>query len=162
HFYNVYETADGKYVSVGSIESQFYAELLRLTGLEGEDLPQQLDATSWPAMRERLATIFKSKTRQEWCDIMEGTDVCFAPVLSLAEAPEHPHMKARATFIEVDGVTQPAPAPRFSRTPGEVRCPPRLAGHDTGELLAEAGYSQEEIAALERDAVVARASADRS
>ena len=91
HFYDVYETADGKYVSIGSIEPQFYAELLRLTGLEGEELPCQQDRTQWAAMKERLAAIFKAKTRDEWCEIMEGTDVCFAPVLSLGEAPHHPH-----------------------------------------------------------------------
>src|SRR4030042_5615048 len=91
HFYDVYETADGKYVSIGSIEPKFYAELLRLTGLEGKDLPHQLDRTRWPEMKERLAQIFKTKTREEWCAIMEGTDVCFAPVLSLEAAPRHAH-----------------------------------------------------------------------
>ena len=111
HFYDVYETADGKYVSIGSIEPQFYAELLRLTGLEGEELPWQHDRSQWPALKERLAEIFKTKTRDEWCEIMEHTDVCFAPVLSLAEAPQHPHNVERGTFVELDGVVQPAPAP---------------------------------------------------
>src|SRR3546814_144822 len=117
HFYDVYETADGKYVSIGSIEPQFYAELLRLTGLEGEDLPYQHDKTQWVALKERLAGVFKGKTRDEWCEIMEGTDVCFAPVLSLTEAPLHPHNVQRGTFVERDGVVQPAPAPRFSAPP---------------------------------------------
>jgi len=118
HFYDAYETADGKYVSVGSIEPQFYAELLRLTGLEGEELPHQMDRSQWPALKERMAGIFRQKTRDEWCALMEGTDVCFAPVLTMDEAPLHPHNQARGTFVEVDGVVQPAPSPRFSRTPG--------------------------------------------
>ena len=141
HFYDVYETADGKYVSIGSIEPQFYAELLELTGLEGEELPWQHDRAQWPALKERLAAIFKPKTRDEWCEIMEGTDVCFAPVLSLTEAPEHPHNVHRGTFVEVAGIVQPAPAPRFSRTPGEVRRPPPHAGQHTDEVLADWGVS---------------------
>src|SRR5690606_2094154 len=124
HFYNTYETADGKYISVGSIEPQFYAELLRLTGLESEDLPHQHDRSQWPAMKERLAQVFKTKTRDEWVQIMEGTDVCFAPVLNIPEAYEHPQNVARQTFVEVAGVKQPAPAPRFSRTPGAIERPP--------------------------------------
>src|SRR5687768_7172991 len=95
HFYEAYETKDGKYVSIGSIEPQFYAELVKLTGLEGEPLPAQMDRAQWPAMKERLAKIFKSKTRDEWCRIMEGSDVCFAPVLTIPEAYEHPHNRAR-------------------------------------------------------------------
>ncbi|HZU71190.1 MAG TPA: CaiB/BaiF CoA-transferase family protein, partial [Acidimicrobiales bacterium] len=110
HFYDVYETADARFVSIGSIEPQFYAELLRLTGLEGEDLPHQMDRSQWAALKERLAAVFRTKTRDEWCSIMEGTDVCFAPVLSLSEAPAHPHNQARRTFVEVGGVVQPAPA----------------------------------------------------
>jgi alpha-methylacyl-CoA racemase len=137
HFYDVYETADGEWVSIGSIEPQFYAELLRLTGLEGEELPWQMDKTQWGPMKERLAGIFKSKTRDEWCEIMEGTDVCFAPVLRMSEAAEHPHNVARQTFLELEGVVQPAPAPRFSRTPGAVQRPPAHAGQHTDEVLAE-------------------------
>jgi alpha-methylacyl-CoA racemase len=121
HFYDTYETADGKYVSIGSIEPQFYAALLEHTGLAGEELPFQHDRTQWGAMKERLTAVFKSKTRDEWCSIMEGTDVCFAPVLTLAEAPHHPHIAGRRTFVEHDGVTQPAPAPRFSRTPSAIQ-----------------------------------------
>jgi alpha-methylacyl-CoA racemase len=149
HFYDVYETADGRYVSIGSLEPQFYAELLRLTGLEGEpDLPAQMDRTAWPAMKERLATIFKARTRDEWCRIMEGTDVCFAPVLSMTEAPEHPHNQSRETFVEVDGVVQPAPAPRFSRTPPQISGPPSAPGADTDAALADWGVAEDEIAKL--------------
>ncbi|MGH9244359.1 MAG: CaiB/BaiF CoA transferase family protein, partial [Acidimicrobiales bacterium] len=142
HFYDVYECADGAYVSIGSIEPQFYAELLRYTGLEqahadGEVLPHQMDKTQWDAMKERLRGIFRSKTRNEWCEIMEGTDVCFAPVLRMSEAAQHPHNVARATFIERDGIVQPAPAPRFSATPGEVQRPPSHAGQHTDEVLGE-------------------------
>ncbi|CAN5846359.1 CaiB/BaiF CoA-transferase family protein [soil metagenome] len=148
HFYDTYETADGSYVSIGSIEPQFYAELLRLTGLECEDLPSQHDRSQWPGLKERLAGIFRQKTRDEWCAILEGTDVCFAPVLTMAEAPGHPHMAERGTFTEVAGVTQPAPAPRFSRTPGVIERPPPHAGQHTDEVLAEWGLAAERIAEL--------------
>ena len=151
HFYDVYETADGRYVSIGSIEPQFYAELLRLTGLEGEELPWQMDRTQWPAMKERLAAIFRTKTRDEWCEVMEGSDVCFAPVLGMGEAPHHPHNVHRGTFIERDGVVQPAPAPRFSRTAPEIVRPPSHAGQHTDEVLAEWGFDADRIAKL-RDA----------
>ncbi|MCA1842881.1 MAG: CoA transferase [Actinobacteria bacterium] len=148
HFYDAYETADGKYISIGSIEPQFYAELLRLTGLEGEDLPHQMDRTQWPALKQRVAAIFKEKTRDEWCALMEGTDVCFAPVLTMDEAPSHPHNKARGTFVEVAGVTQPAPSPRFSRTPGEISRPPSAPGADTDEALIDWGLPDAEVAKL--------------
>src|SRR5437870_9082021 len=141
HFYDAYETADGKYISIGSIEPQFYAELLRLTGLDGEDLPHQMDRAQWPALKERVAGIFKQKTRAEWCELMEGTDVCFAPVLTMDEAPAHPHNQARGTFVDVAGVVQPAPSPRFSRTPGEISRPPSSPGADTDEALADWGLS---------------------
>ncbi|MCB0977259.1 MAG: CoA transferase [Acidimicrobiales bacterium] len=155
HFYDTYETSDGKYISIGSIEPQFYAELLRLTGLEGEELPHQMDRTQWTAMKERLATVFRSKTRDEWCELMEGTDVCFAPVLSMAEAPQHPHMAERGTFTEVAGITQPAPAPRFSRTPGSIDRPPPHAGQHTDEVLADWGVPAERIAALRESNAIA-------
>lgn len=148
HFYDVYETADGEYVSVGSIEPQFYAELVRLSGLDGESLPGQMDRAQWPAMKERIAAIFKSKTRDEWRDIMEGTDVCFAPVLSLGEAPTHPHNVARKTFIDVGGMTQQAPAPRFSRTAPGTPQPAAYAGEHTDDVLAGFGFRADEIAAL--------------
>jgi alpha-methylacyl-CoA racemase len=155
HFYDVYETADGRYVSIGSIEPQFYAELLRLTGLEGEELPWQHDRAEWPAMKERLAAIFRAKTRDEWCDLMEGTDVCFAPVLAIPEAVEHPHNVARGTFVEVAGIRQPGPAPRFSRTPGAVERPPSHAGQHTDEILTEAGFDADRVAKLREAGAIA-------
>jgi alpha-methylacyl-CoA racemase len=149
HFYDTYETADGKYVSIGSIEPQFYAELLRLTGLDQEELPGQMDRGQWPAMRDRLTTLFKTKTRDEWDAILESSpDVCYAPVLSMAEAPDHRHNKERSTFVEVGGVVQPAPAPRFSRTPGEVTRPPAHPGQHTDEALTDWGFAADEIAKL--------------
>jgi alpha-methylacyl-CoA racemase len=152
HYYDVYETADGKYVSVGSIEPQFYAELLRLTGLtDDEEFKGQHNRGNWPKLKERLAEVFKTKTRDEWSEIMEGTDVCFAPVLSLGEAPQHPHNVHRKTFVELDGVVQPAPAPRFSGTPVSVQRPPAHAGQHTDEVLADWGVDADRIAKL-RDA----------
>src|SRR5579863_596102 len=148
HYYNVYETSDGKYVSVGSIEGKFYAELLRLTGLEGEKLPRQNDRTQWAAFQERLKAVFKTKTRDQWCAIMEGSEVCFAPVLSLIEAPQHPHNLHRGTFVEVDGVVQPAPAPRFSRTPSKIQCPPARPGEHTEEALRDWGFKPSELEGL--------------
>jgi alpha-methylacyl-CoA racemase len=148
HFYDVYETVDGKYVSIGSIEPQFYAELLRLTGLDGEDLPWQHDRAQWPALKERMAAVFRTKTRDEWCELMEGTDVCFAPVLSIPEAIEHPHNVHRGTFVEVAGIPQPGPAPRFSRTAPEITAPPPHAGQHTDDVLAAAGFDADRIAKL--------------
>lgn len=153
-FYGTYECRDGEYISVGSIEPQFYDLLIKLTGLEGEKLPDQMDRAAWPALKVRMAQIFKSKTREEWCELMQGTDVCFAPVLNMDEAPEHPHLKHRDTFIEISAITQPAPAPRFSRTTPEVSRPPSRPGQHTEEALSEWGFSREEIADLrERKAV---------
>ncbi len=156
HFYDTYETADGKYVSIGSIEPQFYAELLRLTGLTDDaDFAAQMERSRWPELTERLAEVFRTKTRDEWCEIMEGTDVCFAPVLSISEAPTHPHNVERGTFVEVAGITQPAPAPRFSRTTAEIQRPPAHAGQHTDEILAEAGVDADRIAALREAGAVA-------
>jgi alpha-methylacyl-CoA racemase len=156
-FYDVYETAGGGYVSVGSLEPQFYAELLRLSGL-GEtaaDLPAQLDRSQWPAMKKRLAEVFRSKTRDEWTALMEGSDVCFAPVLSMAEAPAHPHNAARHTFTEVAGIPQAAPAPRFSRTPGAISRPPAHPGQHTEEALRDWGFGAGDIASLRAAEVIA-------
>ncbi len=147
-FYDVYETADHKYVAVGSLEPKFYRELLRLTGLENEKLPAQHDASSWPAMKERLTAIFRTKTREEWCRIMEGSEVCFAPVLTMSEAPAHPHNRHRRAFVEENGVVQPAPAPRFSRTPGAIQRPPSAPGADTESALRDWGFSAGEIEGL--------------
>ncbi|MDQ6782121.1 MAG: CoA transferase [Actinomycetota bacterium] len=150
-YYGVYETGDGGYVSFGSLEPQFYAEMLRITGLDADGrgpLPRPGDRESWPAMRERLGAIMKTKARDEWCALLEGTDACFAPVLSMDEAPLHPHMAQRGTFIEVGGVVQPGPAPRLSRTPGAVSGPAPSAGQDSEEALGDWGFSADEIAAL--------------
>jgi alpha-methylacyl-CoA racemase len=155
HHYNVYETSDGKFISVGSNEPQFYALLIDALGLDLENLPPQTDRDHWPEMKERVGAIFKTKTRAEWCERMEGSDICFAPVLSLAEAPEHPHMKARGTFVEIDGVVQPGPAPRFSRTPGAVQGPPAAAGQHTDEALSAWGLSDDRIAELRKSGAVA-------
>jgi alpha-methylacyl-CoA racemase len=155
HFYDCYETKDGKYVSIGAIEPQFYAILLDKLGLAGEDLPKQMDRSAWPKLKERFTALFKTKTRDEWCRIMEGTDICFAPVLSLAESPEHPHMKARGTFVEVDGVRQPGPAPRFSRTAAKIERPPAHPGEHTDEALAEWGFAAAEIAELRKGGAIA-------
>ena len=129
HFYDTYETSDGKWISIGSIEPQFYAELRRLAGLtEDKDFDAQMLMPEWPRLKEKLTALFKSKTRDEWCSLMEMTDVCFAPVLSMAEAPHHPHNAMRGTFIEVDGVMQPAPAPRYSVT--QTATPVMTKGYD--------------------------------
>ena len=154
HFYDVYETADGKFVSVGAIEPQFYALLLEKTGLAAADLPPQMQRESWPAMKERLAAIFKTKTRDEWSAIMEGSDICFAPVLSIAEAPEHPHARARDAYVDVEGVRQPAPAPRFSRTTPEVKRAAAARGAHTDEVLAEYGFDAADIQKLRAAAVI--------
>jgi alpha-methylacyl-CoA racemase len=155
HFYDVFETADGKYVSIGSIEPQFYAELLRLTGLTGDDLPRQMDRARWPEAKARLAAVFKTRTRAQWCEIMEGSDVCFAPVLSMGEAYEHPHNRERGTFVEVAGKLQPGPAPRFSRTRPEIARPPCHAGQHTDEALRDWGVGADELKRLREAKAVA-------
>jgi alpha-methylacyl-CoA racemase len=146
HFYDVYRCKDGEYVSVGSIEPQFYAELMRITDLT-DDLrfQQQMDKSMWPLLKGRLEQIFATKTRDEWCALMEGTDVCFAPVLTMTEAAAHPHNVARATFVEREGVVQPAPAPRFSRTNPEIAGPPAHAGQHSREVLADWGFADTDI-----------------
>jgi len=148
HYYGTYETRDGKFISIASIEPQFYAELLGRLELDGEDLPDQVDRKHWPDLKKRLEALFKTRTRDEWCDLLEGTDVCFAPVLSMAEAPDHPHMKARGAFVDVGGVVQPAPAPRFSRTPAQVKCPPPQPGADTAVALKDWGVSEKKVSDL--------------
>ncbi len=154
HYYGTYETKDGKFVCIGSIEPQFYKLLLEKTGLAGAELPQQLDKSNWPHMKERFAGIFRTKTRDEWCAIMEGTDICFAPVLTMEEAPSHPHAKARNSYVDINGVMQPAAAPRFSRTPGEVRAAPVRGAH-TDDVLGAHGFSADEIKSLRADNVIA-------
>lgn len=148
-FYDVYQCSDGTYISIGSIEPQFYAELLELSGLGAqEDLPKQMDRAQWPAMKERVAQLFLTKTRAEWCEIMEHSDVCFAPVLSMEDATQHPHNVARQTFVEKHGMTQASPAPRFSRTEAELTRPAPHPGQHTDEVLAEFGLDAEDISKL--------------
>lgn len=150
-FYDTYETADGKFISIGSLEPQFYLELVEKLGMSDSELPAQMDRDSWDEMRDRFTTLFKSRTRDEWCEILERTDACFAPVLTMSEAAEHPHIKARDTVVEHDGVLQPAPAPRYSRTPGAISRRAAQPGQHTDEALADWGFSADELVKL-RDA----------
>ena len=150
-FYEVYETSDGKYISFGSIEPQFFAEMVGLTGLADDgsgEVPSQHDVAGWPGMKERMAALVRTKTRDEWCRILEGSDACFAPVLNPDEAADHPHNAGRATFVRPDGVLQPAPAPRFSRTEPEIAGPPARPGEHTDSTLAEWGWADDEVAKL--------------
>ncbi len=156
HFYGSYETKDGRYVSIGSIEPQFYALLLEKTGLANDPaLARQMSRSDWPALQEKLTAVFKTRTRDEWDAIMLGSDVCYAPILSFAEAVEHPHNRARQTFVEVDGLTQAAPAPRFSRTAPEVPAGAAAPGQHSNAVLQAAGFSQAEIEQLVASGAVA-------
>ena len=155
HFYDTYECSDGEYVAIGSIEPQFYALLKELAGLSEEDFGDQNDQAKWPALKEKLASVIAGKTQAEWCEIMEGTDVCFAPVLNLVDAANYPANVARQTYIEVDGMTQPAPAPRFSRTPSEVQHGGHDPGQDTDGVLADMGFAEQEIASLRESGAIA-------
>jgi alpha-methylacyl-CoA racemase len=148
HYYDTYETKDGLFISLGSIEPQFYAELIEKLGLDPKSLPSQNDRSKWPEMKERFEAIFKTKTRDEWCALMEGTDICFAPVLSMKEVAKHPHLAHRSTYVEAHGLTQPAPSPRFSRTPAALDRPPARAGEHTEEVLTAFGFAPDEIAKL--------------
>lgn len=152
-FYATYACADGKFIAVGAIEPQFYARLLALTGASDPAFARQWDQGRWPALKDRFAALFATRTRDAWCALLEGTDACFAPVLDMDEAPHHPHNAARHTFVDVDGVAQPAPAPRFSRTPGAAR-PVVPPGQDGAAILADWGWSQDAIATLRRDNIV--------
>ena len=154
HFYNTYETSDGKYVCVGSIEPQFYQLLVEKSGVDANRFGTQMANDQWPDFREELAQMFRSRTRDEWCEIMEGSDVCFAPVLSVFEAPDHPHNQHRKTFVEVDGVTQPAPSPRFSRTEPAISHAARSPGEDSRAVLTGAGFADDEVAKLVEAGVV--------
>ena len=148
HFYDAYETADGEFVAIGAIEPQFYAELLKLSGVAAESLPPQLDRARWPEAKAAFEKLFKTRTRAEWCALLEGSDACFAPVLSLAEARRHPHNVARGGFVTLAGVEQPRPAPRFSRTDASISRPPARPGEHTDAALADWGFGAAEIAAL--------------
>jgi len=144
-FYDAYRTADGKWLAIGCLEPQFYAEWLRIAGLDSEDLPGQFDIAGWPVLRERFAQAVATRTRDEWAALADGTDACVAPVLTMTEAPEHPHLAARGTFTEVDGIVQAAPAPRFSRTPADA--PGSVLASDRHALLAW-GVDDARISAL--------------
>jgi alpha-methylacyl-CoA racemase len=159
-YYNVYATADGRYITIGAGEPQFYAELLKRLDLTDDDLLQRRDdPATWNAARARLVEVFKTKTRDEWCTLLEGGDVCFAPVLTFDEAPKHPHNQARQTFVEVEGVVQPAAAPRFSRTPPSEPGRPTAAGQHTEEVLLDWGFSAQDVNALLGAGVVRQAGA---
>ncbi len=148
YYYGVFETADNKFVSIGSIEGKFHDELLELTGFTGGTTVDRNDRSTWAQKKQQLAEVIATKTRDEWDEILLGTDVCYAPVLDMDEAPAHPHNVERGTFIEVEGVTQPAPAPRFSRTPGQVHRPPPAPGEHTDETLTDWGFADDDIKKL--------------
>lgn len=154
-FYGVYETADGRWVAVGAFEERFYAELLAALGLDDVDPADQMDSTRWPVLRERVAAVFRGRTREEWVEVMRGREACFAPVLTMAEARTDPHLVAWGTFTEVGGVTQPAPAPRFERTPGRIARTAVAPGADTGPVLSRWGFADGEIEALRESGAVA-------
>jgi alpha-methylacyl-CoA racemase len=147
-FYDVYECADGRHVAVGALERPFYEQLVAGLGLDGADLPDRRDEAQWPALRDRLAAVFRTRTRDEWAEVFAATDACVAPVLTLTEAPRHPHSVERSTFVERAGVVQPAPAPRFSRTPTALDRTPPAPGDHTDEILAELGYDRAGIERL--------------
>ncbi len=151
-FYNAYETADGKWIALGSIEPQFYKDMLERTGADLPPAGAHMDKSTWPAAKQKLAAVIKTKARAEWDAIFADADACYAPVLSMQEAPHHPHNVARKAFVEIDGVTQPAPAPRFSRTPGQVRCGPQAP--DNEGVLSDWGFTKDEIAALKANEAI--------
>nr|WP_222131893.1 CaiB/BaiF CoA-transferase family protein [Pseudonocardia sp. C8] len=147
-WYHVYETRDGGWIGIGANEARFWRNTLRFLGLAEDEMPDQHDQRHWPEVTERLAAVFRTRDRDEWCALAERQDLCLAPVLSMAEAPQHPHLRARETFVEVHGVVQPAPAPRFSRTPGAIGDPPAEPGRHTDEVLGDWGFSPEDLASL--------------
>ena len=153
-YYGSYECADGKHISLGSLEPQFYALLLEKCGIEDKSFDEQLDQEAWPLKRQKMEAIFKTKTRNQWCEILEGTDVCFAPVLDLEEAPDHPHNKERETFVNFEGITQPAPAPRFSRTQGTIQSSANLTGENSEEILEKWGFTNDQISNLRENCII--------
>jgi alpha-methylacyl-CoA racemase len=148
HFYDTYETADGKFVSIGSIEPQFYQLLIEKAALDPEQFANQNDSNNWPELKKAFEHVFKTKTREQWCELLEGTDACFAPVLDFVEAPKHPHNIARSTFIEIDGAVQPGIAPKFSRSDCVTPTTPNAEGSDTESVLKDIGLSNEDIQQL--------------
>ncbi len=160
HFYNVYETADGGYVSLAAYEPKFYANFLRLVsplGFADLDPAAQMDVSQWPALKTRLAALFRTRTRDDWIAFFAGTEVCFAPVLPMSEARAHPHNVEREMFVDVGGAPHPAPAPRFSRSTTGVQCAPVMPGAHTGTALVGWGFDAHEVAALERNGAIAAA-----
>ena len=153
-YYGSYECADGKHISLGSLEPQFYALLLEKCGIEDKSFDEQLDQEAWPLKRQKMEAIFITKTRNQWCEILEGTDVCFAPVLDLEEAPDHPHNKERETFVNFEGITQPAPAPRFSRTQGTIQSSANLTGENSEEILEKWGFTNDQISNLRENCII--------
>lgn len=151
HFYDTYACADDRYIAVGAIEPKFYAELLRLCGIDDPAFDSQMDPRQWPELKDRLAAIFRTRTRAQWCELLEGSDACFAPILDWDEAPVHRHNQARGTFVDIDGVTQPAPAPRFSRTPAETPVSPAANHRDGERVLSDWNVPPELVEALRRD-----------
>jgi len=148
HFYRTYETSDGKYISLAPIEPEFHREMLGLLGIDSAAMPPRMDRAGWPAWKEKLEAVFRQKTRDEWCELFEGSDACFAPVMTMEEAPGHPQNRARGVFVEHSGVVQPAPTPRFERTPGEIQRSPPKPGEHTIEALSDWGFELDEINAL--------------
>ena len=154
HFYDTYVCSDGRFIAIGAIEPQFYTLLLELCNIDDPDFSRQMSPAAWPQLKEKLTILFKTRSRLEWCELLEGTDVCFAPVLDMEEAPQHPHNQARETFITRDGVVQPAPAPRFSRTKPEIQHSPARPGEHSREILADWGFNADELRALEAAAAI--------
>ncbi|MGY2486532.1 CaiB/BaiF CoA transferase family protein [Cupriavidus sp. CP313] len=148
-WYDNYRTRDGKYMSIGPVEGRFYAELLDKLGLAGKDLPAQYDRNGWPVLREQFEAVFLTRTRDEWCTVFEGSDACIAPVLAFSEAPNHPHHRARGSFVEVAGVVQPAPAPRFLGTPSEISGPAPARGEHGAAALRDWGFDADGVAQLQ-------------
>lgn len=145
HFFSVYKTQDDKYIVIGPIEERFYKQLIEKLGITEPEFEDQSNTEQWPQLKQKLQVIFSTKTQTQWCELLEGTDCCFSPVLSLTEATKHPHIQARGNFITVAGIEQPAPAPRFDRTPGEIQSPPVAAGNDTKTVLEQHDFSLTEI-----------------
>lgn len=154
--YRVYETLDRKHIAIGPVEPKFWARLLRKIGADVEELLSLDDRSAWPKISEQLAEIFRTRTREQWCQLLEGSDVCFAPVLNMGEAPQHPHNQERQVFMEVEGVVQPAPAPRFSRTPSRIHRPPAEPGEHTRIALKDWGFSEAELERLQGEGVIGR------
>jgi alpha-methylacyl-CoA racemase len=153
-FYSVYETGDGLYISIAALENKFFAELARLIGLDTRFVQRQMDRSLWPELRAQMSEIFKRRTRAQWCELLEGTDACFAPVLSMTEAPGHAHNTKRGVFVELNGFAQPAPAPRFSRSPPDKPQPPPEIGTHTQAVLEEAGFDVAAIQVLRNAGVI--------